>query len=288
MSTEPMGCDLPLSSPPPLFPPVLPDIADFGMMTALIQNFSVSCYTDSLENFEFSVLFKKKWTCRNSWAGFDWHSKTVGCTNALVHRLEIACQKQKQTYEDTVRLLEEKVRQKRLDDRKLADLKDTISDLRTQVAKLTADRQALPLLHQLLQQLTAPGLACKDKVTTTKFLYTVLAADHQTSNSDLKKSYHQLMRLCRPNRNHGPDRNISQQLEVIHNILVDPTTHIIYDCCGIRAVTLKDTTHFCRLGNLRPQYESLDDLWQWLLVSPTLPRSLFNHAWTHSYQMSAI
>ena len=48
--------------------------------------------------------------------------------------------------------------QKRLDDRNLADLKDTMLDLRTQVANLNADRQALPLLHQLLYQLTVPDI----------------------------------------------------------------------------------------------------------------------------------
>ena len=39
-------------------PPVLPDIADFGMMTTPIQT-SVSCYTDSFENLEFAAHRKK-------------------------------------------------------------------------------------------------------------------------------------------------------------------------------------------------------------------------------------
>ena len=146
---------------------------------------------------------------------------------ALVHRLEVAFDKQKQNYENTLRSLEEKTRQKRLDDRNLADLKDTISDLRTHVANLHADRQALPLLHQLLYPLTAPGIVYMDKVTPTNFLYTVLAADRHFSTADIKKHYHQLMRFCRPDRNPGVDRNISQHLVAIHNILVDPTTRKI-------------------------------------------------------------
>ena len=171
--------------------------------------------------------------------------KELGAQKALGHRLEITFEKQKQNYEDTLRSLEEKTRQKRLDDRNLADLKDTISGLRTQVPNLNADRQALPLLHQLLYQLTAPHIVYMDKVTPTNFLYTVSAAERHTSTADIKKLYHQLMRLCHPDRNPVVERNISQQLVAIHNILVDPTTLKIYDCCGIRAVTRKDTTHFC-------------------------------------------
>ena len=71
-------------------------------------------------------------------------------------------------------------------------------------------------------------------VETTIFLYTVLATDRHTSTADNKKHCHQLMRLCHPDRNPGVDRNISQQLVAIPNILVDPTTRKIYACCGIR------------------------------------------------------
>ena len=70
------------------------------------------------------------------------------------------------------------------------------------------------------------------------------------------------MQLCHPERNLGVDRNSSQQLVAIHNIVVDPTTRKIYYCRGIRTVTRKDTTHFCRLCNPRNLYESLDELWQ--------------------------
>ena len=89
---------------------------------------------------------------------------------ALVHRLEIVFEKQKQNYENTLRALEEKVHQKRLDDRNFADLKDTISNLQTQVANLNADRQALPLLHQRLYLFTATEIVYRDKLTPTKFL----------------------------------------------------------------------------------------------------------------------
>ena len=262
INTEPMDCELPPSSPSPFPPIVLPDIADCGTMTTPIHTSSVSCYNDSFENLEFAALLKENEAVETLEQILADTRKELGAQKALVDRLEVAFDKQKQNYEDTLRSLEEKTRQKRLDDRNLADLKDTISDLRTQVANLHADRQALPLLHQLLYQLTAPDIVYMDKVTPTNFLYTVLAADRHTSTAEIKKHYHQLMRLCHPDRNPGVDRNISQQLVAIHNILVDPTTRKIYDCCGIRAVTRKDTTHFCRLCNPRPLYESFDDLWQ--------------------------
>ena len=48
------------------------------------------------------------------------------------------------------------------------------------------------------------------------------------------------MRLCHPDRHTGIDRHISQQLISVHNVLTDPVTRKIYDCCGVRAVTRKD------------------------------------------------
>ena len=70
------------------------------------------------------------------------------------------------------------------------------------------------------------------------------------------------MRLCHPDRHPGKDRHISQQLIAVHNILTDPVTRKIYACCGGRAVTRKDTIHFCQMCNLRPLYESPNDLWK--------------------------
>ena len=76
----------------------------------------------------------------------------LGAKKALAHRLEIAFEKQKQNYEDTLRSIREKISQERLDDRNLADFLYTISVPRIQVANLNADLQVLPLLHQLLHQ----------------------------------------------------------------------------------------------------------------------------------------
>ena len=166
-------------------PPVLPDVADFGMMRTPIQTSSVSCYTDSFENFEFAALLKENEAVETLEQVLADTRKESGAQKALLHQLKIAFGKEKQNYEATMRFFEEKTCQKRLDDRNLADLKDTISDLRTQVANLNADRQALHLLHQLLYQLTVPDIVYLDEVAPTNFLYTVLAADRQSSTADL-------------------------------------------------------------------------------------------------------
>ena len=177
-----MNCLFPRPHPSPP-PPVLPDIADFSMMTTPIQTSSVSCYTDSFEKLEFAALLKENEALETLEKVLTDTRKELGTQKTLVHRLEIAFDQQKQNYENTLRSLEENTRQKRLDDRNLADLNDTISDLRTQVANLNADRQALPLLQQLLYQLPAPDIVYMDKVTPTNFFHTVLAADRHTSTA---------------------------------------------------------------------------------------------------------
>ena len=105
------------------------------------------------------------------------------------------------------------------------------------------------MLHQLLVSLTARDVVYMDSVTPTTFLYSVLASQHSTPGPDFKKNYLILMRLCHPDRNPGIDRHISQQLIAVHNILTDPVTRKIYNCCGVRAVTRRDTTHFRRMCN---------------------------------------
>ena len=178
INTEPMDSELPHYSPSTIPPPVLPDIADFSMMTTPIQTSSVSCYTDSFQNIEFAALLEENEPEETLEKVLTDTRKEFGAQKALDHRLEI--EKQKQNNEGTLRSLEEKIRQKRLDDRNLANLKDTISDLRTQNANLNADRQALLLLHQLLYQLNVPDIVYIDKVTPANFLYKVLAADRHS------------------------------------------------------------------------------------------------------------
>ena len=110
-------------------------------MTTPILTSSISCYSESFKNLEFGTLLKKNEAVETLEQVLADTRKELGAQQALVHWLEMVFKKQKQNYYDTLRSLEEKIRQKRLVDRNLADLKDTISDLRTQVANLNADRQ---------------------------------------------------------------------------------------------------------------------------------------------------
>ena len=177
-------------------------------------------------------------------------------------RLERALNKLKENYEHISQSLSAQTRRNKRDARNFADVKNTMSDLRKQNALLQSDQHALSILHQLLATLTAPDVMYMENVLPTTFLNTVLASQRSTTGPDLKKNYLTLMRLCHPDRQPGIDRHISQQLIVVHNILTDPVTRKIYVSCGVRAVTRKDTTHFCQMCNPRPLYESLDDLWK--------------------------
>ena len=91
-----MDFELPLSSLSPLPPPVLPDIADFGMTTTPIQTSSVSCYTDSFEKLEFGALLKENELVETLEQVLANTRKELGAQKALVHQLERAFEKQKQ------------------------------------------------------------------------------------------------------------------------------------------------------------------------------------------------
>ena len=91
-------------------------------------------------------------------------------------RLERAFNKFKENYEHISQSLSAQTHQNKIDARNIADLKDTISDIRKQNALLQSDQQALPMLHQLLATLTAPDVVYMDNVIPTTFLYTVPAS----------------------------------------------------------------------------------------------------------------
>ena len=94
INTEPMDCELPLSSPSNPPPPVSPDIADFGTMTTPIQTSSVSCYTDSFEKLEFAALLKNNESVETLEQVLADTRKELGAQKALIHGLEIALEKQ--------------------------------------------------------------------------------------------------------------------------------------------------------------------------------------------------
>ena len=217
VNTEPMECNAALS-PSPVPPPILPDISDVGVVTSPVPSSTVSCYTDTFADLEFAALLKEN-------EEVDCLQQTLAATRAELEkqkavftRLERAFNKLKENFEHITQSLSVQTRQNELDARNIADLKDTMSDLRKQNALLQSDQHALPMLHQLLATLTAPDIVYMDNVIITTFLNTVLASQRFTPGPDLKKNYLTLMRLCHPDRHPGIDRHISQQLIAVHNI----------------------------------------------------------------------
>ena len=243
-------------------PPILSDITDVGVLTSPVPTSTVSCYTDSFAGLEFAALLKENEEVDCLQQTLAATRAELGKQKALFARLERAFNKLKENYEQISQSLSAQTRQNKLEARNFADIKDTITDFRKQNALLQSDQHALPMLHQLLATLTAPDVVYMDIVNPTTFLYTVLASQRFTSGPDLKKNYFTLMRLCHPDCHPSIDRHISQQLIAAHNNLTNPVTRKIYDCCGVRAVTWKNTTHFCQMCNPRSLYESVDDLWK--------------------------
>ena len=94
INTKPMDCELPPSSPSPLPSPVLPDIADFGTMTTPIHTSPVSYYTDSFENLEYAALLKENEAVETLEQVLVDTRKELSAQKALVHRLEVAFDKQ--------------------------------------------------------------------------------------------------------------------------------------------------------------------------------------------------
>ena len=231
---------------------ILPDITDVGVLTSPIPTSKVSCYTDSFAELEFAALLNENEEVDCLEQTLADTRAELGKQKALFARLEHAFKKLKENYEQISQSLSAQKTQIKLDARNIAYLKATISDLRKQNALLQLVQQTLPIPPQLLATLTAPDLVYLDNVTLTTFLFTVLASQRSTPGPDLKKNYLTLMRLCHPDRHPGIDRHISQQRIAVHKISTDPVTRKIYDCCAVRAVTLKDITHFCQMCNPAP------------------------------------
>ena len=270
VNTDPVDVDMVPQSPSPVPPPVIlspnirarPNIVDCSTLTSPIPTESVACFTDSFADLEFAALLKDTSRIDALQETLEATQNEFGRQKGMFCRLERDFKTMKENYETTLKDLEAKTTQKRLDDRNIADLKDSITDLRTQLDSIKADQGALPLLHQILYYITAPDLVYMDKAAHNEMLYRALASSHSSTSKDITKNYHKLIRLCHPDRHPHLSRHISQQLIAIHNVLKDEATRRIYDCCGMRAVTRKDTTHFCRVCNPRPEYESCDDLWK--------------------------
>ena len=187
VNTEPMECNA-ILSPSPVPPPVLPDITDVGVLTSPVLTSTISCYTDSLADFEFPALLKENEEVDCLEQTLADTRAELGKQKALFDRLESAFSKLKENSEQISQSLSAQTRENKLDARNISDLKDTISHLRKQNAPLQPEQHALPMLHQLLATLTAPNVVYMDNVTPTTFLYTVLASKRSTTGAGLKKT----------------------------------------------------------------------------------------------------
>ena len=187
-----MECDMTPSTPSTEPSPVLPDTVHFGMLTSPVQTLSVSCYIDSFGDLEIAALLKEKEAIQTFEQTLEDTRKEVGSHKAFFCRLQRAFDKQKKNCEKTLQSFDEKLQQKRIDDRNLADMKDTISNLRKQVDLLELHQHALPMLHRLLFHLTGPDIVYTDKVNRRNFLHKVLASNRHIGRSyqgELSQTY---------------------------------------------------------------------------------------------------
>ena len=117
-------------SPSLVPPPILPHITDVSVLASPVQNSTVSCYTDSFADLEFAALLKENEEVDCLEQILAATRAELGNQKALFARLERAFNKLKENYEQISQSLSAQTRQNKLDARNIADLKDTISDLR--------------------------------------------------------------------------------------------------------------------------------------------------------------
>ena len=117
------------------------------------------------------------------------------------------------------------------------------------------------MLHDVIYHFGTPNHEYMTRVYSTTLFNKILGCCLSSSLADIKKNYQRLMRLCRPNKLPHIFTHISQRLNEIYDILSDQRSRQIYDCCGSSAVLRRDSSHFCRMCNPRPFYDSCDNLW---------------------------
>ena len=253
INTDPMEIDVPisLSSVPP---PFLPDIADNCTLNSPVCTQSVACFTDSAADMEFAALLKDI-------DELEALQVAYGAEQERLIRLEIQFQKHREILAQTQPQLEAKTQENKILDRNVKDLKNTVEDLRNDVHTLKADRGAIPMLHDLMYHFCKPNHENMTRVYSTSLCYKILGCCSSSSPADIKKNYHRLMRLRYPDKHPHISTHISQRLNETYDILSNQRSRQIDDCCGASAVLRRDSSHFCRMCNPRPFYESCDDFW---------------------------
>ena len=253
INNDPIDIDVPMS-PSPAPPPILPDFADSCTLTSPVPTQSVACFTDSAADMEFAALLKDV-------DELEALRVAYGAEKERLIRLEIQFQKRREILAQIQQQVEAKPQEKKILDRNVKDLKNTVEDLRTEVSTLKADRGTIPMLHDLMYHFCTPNHEYMTRVYSSTLFYKILGCCSSSSLADFKKNYYCLIRLCHPDKHPHISTHISQRLLEIYNILSDQRSRQFYDCCGASAVLRRDSSHFCRLCNPHPFYESCDDLW---------------------------
>ena len=247
-----MEIDVPMS-PSPVFPPILPDIADNCTLTSPVPTQSVACFTESAADMEFVALLKDV-------DALEALRVAYGTEKKQVIRLEIQLQKHREILAQKQQQLEAKTQENKILERIDKDLTHTVGEIRIEVNILQADRGAIPMLHGLMYHLCTPNQEYMTRVYSNTFFYKILGCCSSSSLADIKKNHYRLMRLCHPDKHPHISNHIPQRLLENYN-LSDQRSRHIYDCCGASAVLRHDSSHFCRMCNPRHFYESCDDLW---------------------------
>ena len=245
---------MPLMSPSPVPPRVILSDVDQATLTSPLLTHNVATFTDFAADMEFAPLLRDT-------DDLDVLKQELQAERSGLASLEAKFQKHRYTMEQTQMKLVTKTKENDLLDRNVKDLKATLADLKNDIKSLQADRGALPILHEILYAMCSPADVYIDKVTSQSYFYKIVGCNLYSSAGDIKKHSHRLMRLSHPDEHPHLSRHISQRLNEIYAVLSDERSRGIYDCCGIDAVQRRDSSHFCRLCNLRPQYDSINDLW---------------------------
>ena len=263
VNTDPLDVEMPPSSPSPVAPPLLPDTFDCGTLTSPVPNRDVACFTDSFSDLEFAALLRDS---DENWSTTSYtrrHSGGAGPSERPLlptgtglpkdeNELRANFTRPRNPYSPKTPRWPQPRRPKGHDYRF------------AETSWWYQSRSGGPLfVARNASPSDRPDLMYIDKSAEGQMLYRCLAVNRSSTTKEITKNYRKLMRLCHPDRHPHLSRHIPQQVIAAYNLLKDEDSRRIYDCCGIRAVTRKDTTHFCRICNPRPYFESCDDLWTW-------------------------
>ena len=116
VNIEPMDCSMSLPSFCPITPPVLPDLADFGILISPDVTSTVTFLSDRFEALESAAFLKRNQVIETPNLTFEVALENVAAQKALFFHLEPIFGTQKQKYGNTKEAIDIMTRQKRPDD----------------------------------------------------------------------------------------------------------------------------------------------------------------------------